>query len=766
MCAMNEAKHEVTVKELAEFVHRRGDLTGDGGFRRADRAMKGMKGHRRLQQSRGTDYKSEVPVERIFHSSEVSLRVSGRADGVIADLSPMVEEIKTVEARWSKKADPVHFAQLRLYAALLALECDWPQVMLHLTYLELETDKTTTFREKASKDELSAFLNETIDEWFSWLLPYVAWIARRDVSIAEAAFPFPNFRKGQRELAALVYRSIRDKRNCFIEAPTGLGKTLATLYPAIKSLPLLDNGKVFYVTAKTPGRLAARDALERLRSQGVHVRSVSLTAKAKICFGTDAVGCDPTTCPFTKGYHDRYKPAMRELLENECLDKDSLTTIARKHQVCPFELSLDVSAWVDVVIGDYNYVFDPSVMLQRYFGEGRPKHVVLVDEAHNLVDRSREMYSADLSVGQLASPADAGGPGSRKAKTALSKVRKTLQQMLETPPQTATAAKVYHRGAHALEVPPEALATRLSHGIQEIESFLIGLESRSAQLPWLEPWFAMHRMARTLDLYNESYRTVINSAEGRVTLLCLDPSKRLTETLKGLRCAVFFSATLSPASYFTEVLGGTSSGSHQVFTSPFRSEQMPVRIAPIDVSFQARDRSLSTVTQAVAEHLRGSPGNHLIFCPSFAYMEQLASGLTAADVQYFAQPRISTEAERDQFLGKFRERTGSIGLAVLAGVFAEGIDLPRTQLIGVTVIGVGLPGLSLERDLLVDYFDRQDKPGFDYAYRFPGMQRVLQAVGRLIRSEEDHGTVLLIDRRFWEARYQSLLPRWWSIEGG
>jgi DNA excision repair protein ERCC-2 len=762
---MKETQQEVTVKELAEFVHRRGDLSGDGGFRRTNRAVEGIKGHRRLQLSRGADYKSEVRVERIFSRSDISLRVTGRADGVIADLSPMVEEIKTVEARWSKQADPVHFAQLRLYAALLALEHDWPQVMLQLTYLELETDKATTFHEKASKDELSAFLNETLDEWFSWLLPHVAWIQRRDESIAEAAFPFPNFRKGQRELAALVYRSIRDKHNCFIEAPTGLGKTLATLYPAIKSLPLLGDGKVFYITAKTPGRLAARDALERLRSQGVHVRSVSLTAKAKICFGADAAGCDPTTCPFTQGYYERYKPAMRELLANEGLDKDSLTAVAQKHQVCPFELSLDVSAWVDVVIGDYNYVFDPSVMLQRYFGEGRPKHVVLVDEAHNLVDRSREMYSAELSASQLSNPPSAGGKGSGRAKTALSKVRKTLQQMLETPPQSATAAKAYHRGSHALEMAPEALATSLSHGIQEIESFLVGLESRNDQLPWLEPWFAMHRMARTLDLYNESYRTVVNPAEESVTLLCLDPSKRLEETLKGLRCAVFFSATLSPAYYFMEVLGGASNDSHQMFTSPFQSEQMRVRIAPIDVSFQARDRSLGAVTQAVVEHLRESPGNHLIFCPSFAYMQQLAGGLTAANVQYFAQPRISTETERDQFLAKFRERTGSIGLAVLAGVFAEGIDLPGTQLIGVTVIGVGLPGLSLERDLLVDHFERQEKPGFDYAYRFPGMQRVLQAVGRLIRSEEDHGTALLADRRFWETRYKSFLPSWWSIEG-
>src|ERR1700722_12834694 len=395
-------EYDISVRELAEFVHRRGDLGSESTFRRSNRALEGMKGDQRVRQSRGSDYRSEVPVKRSFVKGEVGLRVIGRVDGIVDGLTPLVEEIKTVEAGWSRQADPVHWAQLRIYSGILALERAWPHASLQLTYLELDTNEVSLFREETSREVLIEFLNETVDEWFSWLIPYVEWIGKRNASTEKALFPFINFRAGQRELARSVYRVVQKKLNLFVEAPTGLGKTLATLYPAIKALPLISDGKVFYVTPTTLGRLAAQDALQRLRDAGGQVRSVSLTAKAKICFAPDASGCDAVTCPFRKGYYDRYKPAMRELLATQRLDSDNISMVARKHQVCPFELSLDVSNWVDVIIGDYNYVFDPTVMLQRYFGESRAKHVVLIDEAHNLVDRSRAMYSASLAVDDLS----------------------------------------------------------------------------------------------------------------------------------------------------------------------------------------------------------------------------------------------------------------------------------------------------------------------------------------------------------------------------
>ncbi len=753
---------DISVRELAEFVHQTGDLGGESQFRRTNRAVDGIKGHKRLQQSRGKDYAAEVSVERVFTESGVNLRVLGRVDGLIEGLDPLVEEIKTVESRWSREADPVHFAQLRLYAGILALDKNWTHAELHLTYLDLETEETTIFREEASREKLLAFLDETLKEWFAWLLPYVEWLRQRDESIALAPFPFGKFRAGQRDLAKSVYRSVRDKKVLFVEAPTGMGKTLATLFPTIKSLPLAGEGKVFYVTAKTPGRLAAEEAMERLRKSGLHIRSLSLTAKRKICFTESPVGCDPRICPFTKGYYDRVKPAMRELLEVERLDKEILVQVAQKHQVCPFELSLDVSAWVDVVIGDYNYVFDPTVALQRYFSEGKPRHIVLVDEAHNLVDRGREMYSASLEVDDLTVDKDApGGKGAGSARTSLARARRALQDVLETPGETVIPARPYHDGAVAYRELPDGLLESLKTAARAIEAYLVAQPPGDQLAPWLEPWFALQRFSRTAELFDDSYRTIAEPADQRLTLFCLDPSKRLAETLSGLRSTVFFSATLSPLDYFVDVLGGTEKTARERYDSPFQADQMTLRIAPLDVSFQGRERTLATVAQTVERHVRRAPGNHLIFCPSLSYLEQLKGKLLALGLDCHAQNPIMNEVERGEYLVKFTEGRNSVGLAVMGGIFSEGIDLPGDQLIGVTVIGVGLPGLSIERDLLVAYYDGKERSGFDYAYRYPGMQRVLQAVGRLIRSEEDRGAALLIDRRFFESRYEALFPPWW-----
>jgi DNA excision repair protein ERCC-2 len=761
---MTQEPFEISVRELAEFVHRRGDLGGESGFRRSNRALEGIKGHKRIQQSRGSDYRPEVTVSRVFTKSGVELKVVGRVDGVIEGLTPLVEEIKTVERQWSREADPVHLAQLKLYAGILAGEKGWGHLSLLLTYLELETDEVTHFREEVTKDDVTGFLIETVEEWFSWLLPYVEWLQVRNASAEKAPFPFTSYRAGQRELARSVYRAVQCRSNLFVEAPTGLGKTLAVLYPAIKAFPLIADAKTFYVTAKTPGRLAAEDALQKLRATGLQIRSLSLTAKAKICFAPDASGCDPSTCPFTKGYYDRYKPAMRELLSGQKLDRENISAVAQKHRVCPFELSLDVSKWVDVIIGDYNYVFDPVVMLQRYFGEGRAKHVVLVDEAHNLVDRSRDMYSAILETDELSVPPEAvRGKNSVKARDALASARDEILRLLRGAPTNVPPPKSYHRGAFASESLPASLVEILRSTTAEIEGFLVEQSSREIVVPWLTPFFAIHRFLQIAEVFDGSYRMIIDPGNQRITLFCVDPSKRLAQTLKGLRSAVFFSATLSPLDYFIDVLGGSTESPKGTYPSPFRSDQMTVRIEPLNISFQARDRTMDSVAESVRKHVRANPGNHLIYCPSLTYLDSLHQKLEAFGIQAVAQRTMMRESEREAFLAKFTNGKDSVGLAVMGGIFAEGIDLPGDQLVGVTIIGVGLPSLSIERDLLSTYFDQKEKAGFDYAYRYPGMQRVLQAVGRLIRSENDQGEALLIDQRFLEERYEDLFPSWWTI---
>ena len=562
-----------------------------------------------------------------------------------------MEEIKTVEPGWSTQADPVHWAQLRIYAAILALEGAWPHASLQLTYLELNTNEVFLFRDETSREVLIEFLNETVDEWFSWLIPYVEWIEQRNTSTEKAPFPFTNFRAGQRELARSVYRAVQNKFNLFVEAPTGMGKTLATLYAAIKALPLISDGKVFYVTAKTPGRFAAQDALQKLRDTGVQVRSVSLTAKAKICFAPDPSGCDAGTCPFRKGYYDRYKPALKELLVTPRLDSDNISIVARKHQVCPFELSLDVSNWVDVIIGDYNYVFDPIVMLQRYFGEGRAKHVVLIDEAHNLVDRSRDMYSASLAVDDLfVATGTRENRTAEKARLAPGTAIAQLEALMKSASTGEPQPKPYHRGAFAAEAVPAIFTEALRALAETLEAVLIEQSTRETALPWLEPYFAVHRFLQVSDAFDETYRVVIDPGNRSVTLFCVDPSKHLAQTLKGLRTAVFFSATLSPLDYFIDVLGGSAESAKGCYTSPFQSDQMSVRVAPLNISFQERGRSMDSVVEAIRRHLRENPGNNLIYCPSFAYLDQLHQKLTALGIPSFAQRVGMAESERESFL--------------------------------------------------------------------------------------------------------------------
>ncbi len=770
MMTTTHTEFHATVRELVEFVHRTGDLAGESGFRSSNRAVEGTRGHRRIQQARGDAYEAEIPVERVFERNGIRLRLTGRVDGIFAQASPpVVEEIKTVDGgRWSGRPDAVHLAQLRAYGALLADERGWQTVEHRLTYLDLATDLETVITDTETRESLGGFLDETLHEWFSWLGPRVEWIKTRNASLEALPFPFAHFREGQHALARSVYRSIRDERNIFIEAPTGLGKTLATLYPAVKSLPLLGDGQVFYVTAKTPGRLAAEHALEKLRKSGARLRSVMLTAKKKICFSETPAGCDARVCPFAVGYYDRIKPAVRALLEAEHLDKETIEATARKHQVCPFELSLDASVWTDVAVGDFNYVFDPSARLQRHFAEGPARHVVLIDEAHNLVDRSREMYSASLSVGQLAVGAGAGrASGAAKAKRALAGAAAELERFLENaaPDASVVPAKNYHDGAMALDALPKDLVQTIRQASRSMEEFLAAQPPGRDLSAWLEPYFTISAFLKAAEGFDGTSRFILAPAEGRATIFCADPSKRLQETLKGLRAAVFFSATLSPMEYFRDLLGGHEEDLHSTFASPFRAEQMQLAIRPHDVSFKGRADSLAMVARDIAQHVRENPGNHLVFCPSMQYLAVLEGALSGllTDTSLFSQTSMMDEEQRAAFLARFHPGTSGVGLAVLGGIFSEGIDLPGDKLIGVTIIGVGLPRLSLERDILLAHFQATRGEGFDYAYRFPGMQRVLQAVGRLIRTEEDQGAALLIDERFDERRYRTLFPPWWQV---
>ena len=763
---MTPVAFQTSVRELVAFVHRTGGLAGSGAFRASDRALEGGRAHRRVQGRRTGDYEAEVPVEWKAIRGSVDLTLAGRIDGLRASHSPpVVEEIKSVDRFWDGNADPLHLAQLKIYAAILAGQRNWAEVELHLTYLNLETDAETVLPLRLARTELEAFFEKTISVWFDWLELEAGWISLRNESLEMLEFPFDGFRGGQRELARRVYRAIRDHRHLFVEAPTGLGKTMATLFPAAKALPLLGEGKIFFLTAKTPGRIAAAETVKHLRRAGAKLRCLTLTAKNRICFTENPSGCDPRLCPYAIGYHDRIRPALRELLEQEKLDRETVELIARKHMVCPFELSLDASSWCDIVIGDFNHAFDPSARLKRHFAEGGGRHVILVDEAHNLVDRSREMHSATLSPENLeVRPGAVRAKGAAKVRRSLERARALLVEAVRMPSSNHLTARDYHDGSVFLEIPKDLLPA-CRDAARSLEGLLASLKPGTDLGGWIEPWFALNDWLRAAEAFDDTCRLITRPQERSATVFCADPSSRLRGDLRALRCAVFFSATLSPMDYFRDLLGGDTGDDSAVFDSPFAPDQMRLRILTADITYKNRATSLDAVAIAVAEHVQSVPGNHLVFCPSMAYLDDLSAKLQALLPEELLMNQTSgmPDAERSAFLDSFQPKSRQTALAVLGGIFSEGIDLPGDRLVGVTVIGTGLPRLSLERDILQAHFEKTKGSGFDYAYRFPGMQRVLQAAGRLIRTETDKGSALLIDQRFLEARHRILFPSWWTV---
>jgi DNA excision repair protein ERCC-2 len=439
--------------------------------------------------------------------------------------------------------------------------------------------------------------------------------------------------------------------------------------------------------------------------------------------------------------------------------------IARKHMVCPFELSLDASSWCDIVIGDFNHAFDPSARLQRHFAEGGSRHVILIDEAHNLVDRSRDMHSSTLSPENLeVRPGAFRAKGAAKVRRALESARALLVEAVRMPASNYLPARDYHDGSVFLEIPKDLLSA-CRDAARALEGLLASLKPGTDLGGWIEPWFALNDWLRAAEEFDDTCRLITRPQEKSATVFCADPSSRLRGDLRALRCAVFFSATLSPMDYFRDLLGGDAGDDSAVFDSPFAPDQMRLRILAADITYKNRATSLDAVANAVAEHVQSVPGNHLVFCPSMAYLDDLSAKLQALLPEEFLMTQTSgmPDAERSAFLDSFQPESRRTALAVLGGIFSEGIDLPGDRLVGVTVIGTGLPRLSLERDILLAHFEEKKGSGFDYAYRFPGMHRVLQAAGRLIRTETDKGSALLVDQRFLEPRHQILFPSWWRV---
>ena len=780
--------HTISVRDLVEFVLRQGDLGGEREFVGSDRALAGIRGHQKIQRSRPTGYLTELPVEHRVETDEFTLQIRGRIDGLlITSGQVLLEEIKTIQGTWDHEADPLHWAQAKFYGFIHALEHALKEIKIQLVYLELVAGKVTEFRQTCSFAELSDFFATTTAMYVDWLREHHHWCLARDASTAALAFPFANYRPGQRELAVAAYRVLANGGRLFLAAPTGIGKTISVLFPAVKALGEGKLERIFYLTARTVGRAIAEKALVDLRRAGLKLRAVTLTAKEKVCV-RDGKPCDPLTCPLALGYYDRVKSAIREALEREEITRSVLEVVAQKYQVCPFELSLDVSLWVDAIICDYNYVFDPQVYLRRHFAEDGGAYGFLVDEAHNLVDRAREMFSADLDSREILDVKRAIKQAALRCSKALTQLHTAMRKLgsatkphedsfeasdpaseLNLFPARTALSRSEENGVNASPEFPDSLIEPLETALDEAENWLVKNQPAEFRETLLALYFRLHSFRRTAELYDERFVTIIESDPAmKVRLFCLDPSLLLRKALARGKAAIFFSATLTPMDYYRTLLGGAPEDPVLQLSSPFPSQNLAVLIQDrIQTHFKGRAESLGDVVEAIGTLVQGRRGNYLVYFPSYQYLNDTLQEfqIRFPPVSVLVQHPGMTEPERDAFLAAFSVEHGEtlVGFAVLGGIFGEGIDLVGERLIGAVIVGVGLPQLCFERNLIRDYFQQQNAAGFDYAYTFPGMNRVLQAVGRVIRSETDHGVVLLIDARFDELRYRRLFPAWWKF---
>lgn len=792
----------VPVRELIEFALRGGNLGSESDFVGRARALAGTRGHQQIQRSRPAGYQKEVPVAYEVDAGELILRIQGRIDGFLATPEEvLLEEIKTIQGSWGHVADPLHWAQAKLYGYIYAHDHVLEKITLQLTYLDLDTGELTEFRETLSAAELAVFFGETTAIYLEWVLERHRWCQQRDRSIRSLDFPFPEYRPGQRKLAVAAYRTLARGGRLFLEAPTGIGKTMSVLFPAIKALAEGKLERIFYLTARTVGRVVAEQALGELRQAGLRLRTLTLTAKEKLCV-QEGQPCDPGNCPFAIGYYDRRKPAMRDALSHDGITRAVLEAVALKHQVCPFELSLDLSAWVDAIVCDYNYVFDPKVYLRRHFDKESADNGLLVDEAHNLVDRAREMFSAEIhsrEIQEVRRAIKSAVPRCAKAFTRLiSAMRKIggASELITEPAEPADLARelnLFPSGQPTEELParpaprrglpqnrnpgqevrtirelPAQVIPLIEDALNEAEAWLAKNQPAAFRQRLLELFFRLHSFLRVAGIYDEHFVTIVESGEAvRLRLFCLDPSHLLREALQRGKAAVFFSATLTPIDYYRTLLGGDESDPLLQLPSPFPPENLAVLVhSRIRTNLRARTETLTDVLQAIAALVECRHGNYLIYLPSYEYLgmvrEPLAALLPA--VRIMAQRPGMTEGEREAFLAAFAGENPEtlVGFAVMGGIFGEGIDLVGDRLIGAVIVGVGLPQITVERDLIRDYFQEKTGAGFEYAYSFPGMNRVLQAAGRVIRSETDRGVVLFIDTRFAHERYRCLFPRWWQ----
>lgn len=755
----------ISVRALVEFVLRSGDIDNRrSGAAQKDAMAAGTRIHKKIQKRMGGNYRAEVPLKyaALDEEEDIELLVEGRADGIFEeDGIVTIDEIKGVYMDLERLTEPVavHMAQAMCYGYFYCCDRNLDGVRIQLTYCNLETEEIRRFHEDRSKKELEVWFCSVIHEYFKWARYLCHHELQRNQSINGLEFPFP-YREGQRDLAVAVYKTISRKKRLFIQAPTGIGKTLSTIFPAVQAMGAGKASKVFYLTAKTITRTVAEEAFRILRSRGLVFTAVTITAKEKLC-PMEKAECNPEACPYAKGHFDRVNEAVFDILHLEQeMDRETVLRYAEKYRVCPFEFCLDISSWTDGIICDYNYVFDPNVRLKRYFADGASgDYLFLVDEAHNLVSRAREMYSASVYKEDFLEVKRIIKGKSPRLERQLDRCNKLLLSMKR------------EGGDWQLLEDVTGLAAGIMTAFSYMETFMEEFPEFPERETVLDFYFCLRDFLNVYEELDGHYRIYEENREDGsflVRLFCVDPSRLLSRCMDQGASTILFSATLLPVRYYKTLLSGNQEDYAVYVNSPFPEENRLLMVAE-DVSSRYTRRSPSEYRK-VADYIRivtqSRPGNYMVFFPSYQYMGEIEEILEEEPLKadLLVQGQGMGEAEKAEFLEEFeKERSHSLAaFCVMGGVFSEGIDLKEERLIGVIVVGTGLPMVCVEQEVLKGYFDETEEKGFDFSYQYPGMNKVLQAAGRVIRTPEDRGVILLLDDRFLRRDHLELFPREWE----
>ena len=814
----------ISVRNLVEFILRSGDIDNRSGRMVTDAMLEGGKIHRKIQRSMGENYQAEVPLALTIDAGEYRLVVEGRADGVVYGMFPIItnedndtqpeemiyiDEIKGMYRNVKTMESPiyVHKAQAMCYAYIYALQNHLDKIGVQMTYCNLDTEDIKYFQEVFLWDELSDWFGKLIVEYRKWADWQIMWRRKRQASIQNLEFPYP-YREGQKKLVADVYRTISRGKNLFIQAPTGVGKTISTIFPAVKAVGEELADRIFYLTAKTITATVAKETFGLLREQGYQAKIIQLTAKEKLClcgreakfteeneqitlldftqesdkriggkkkepgdeiqedpypeFPQEKLECNPQNCPYALGHYDRVNDAVYELLqESDLFTREEIVAQAKKHRVCPFELSLDVATWCDNILCDYNYVFDPNVYLKRFFQETpKEKYLFLVDEAHNLVDRSREMYSAQLYKEDILAVKKIMKPHNHAIARTLDKCNKAMLDFKRECENYSICESV------------GVLTFHLMRLLSQMEEFFEKPKEFPDKKTVLDFYFALRNFINIYDLVDENY-VIYNELQedGRfmIKLFCVDPSKNLQKCIDKSVSTIFFSATLLPINYYKRLLS-TKEDNYAIYARSTFDETQRLLAFGRDVSTKYTRRGpaeYAKIARYIRAAIRGKEGNYMVFFPSYKMMQDVYEVFLETEqteLTITMQRSNMNEAEREEFLQSFeREDHGTlVAFCVMGGIFGEGIDLKNDRLIGAVIVGTGLPQISNEREILKQFYDKQGLSGFDYAFRYPGINKVLQAAGRVIRTQEDQGIIVLLDDRFLQSDYDALYPREWQ----